>query len=159
MKLLLNGKSLGKKRVKNGVAVFQTRYAPGELTAVAYDGSGRETGRSQLYSSVGQAKVRLEPENMAVRRGEVVFVPVTLAGANGMRECAADSALTATVDGGELLAFGSANPSTEERFDVGTCTTYYGRALAVVRAGKPGKLAVTLRDGGTESSAVITVEP
>lgn len=159
VKLLLNGKSLGKKRVRNGVAAFQAKYAPGELTAVAYDEYGRETGRSQLFSSVGRAKLCLEPERTAVRQGQVVFVPVTLAGTNGMRECAADRTLTATVDGGELLAFGSANPRTEERFDNGSCTTYYGRAMAVVRAGKPGKMVVTLRDGGQESSAVITVEP
>lgn len=159
VKLLLNGKSLGKKRVRNGVAAFQAKYAPGELTAVAYDEYGRETGRSQLFSSVGRAKPCLEPERTAVRQGQVVFVPVTLAGTNGMRECAADRTLTATVDGGELLAFGSANPRTEERFDTGSCTTYYGRAMAVVRAGKSGKMVVTLRDGGQESSAVITVEP
>lgn len=158
VKLLLNGKSLGKKRVKNGVAVFKAGYAPGELTAIAYDKSGRETGRSQLFSSVGRAKVCIEPERLTVKAGETVFVQATLSGTNGRRECAADRTLTATVDGGELLAFGSANPRTEERFDAGSCTTYYGRAMAVIRAGKPGRLVVTVRDGGQESSAVITVE-
>ena len=158
VKLLLNGKSLGRKRVKSGVATFQTKYTPGELTAVAYDENGREAGRSQLFSSVGRAKPCIVPEKTTVKQGGAVFVPVTLAGANGMRECAADRALEATVDGGELLAFGSANPRTEERYDTGRCTTYYGRAMAVVRAGKPGRLVLTVRDGGQESSAVITVE-
>ena len=158
VKLLLNGKSLGKKRVKNGAAAFHAKYFPGELTAVAYDRDGRETGRSQLFSSVGRAKPCIEPECVTVRRGETLFVPVTLRGTNGMRECAADRVLTATADGGELLAFGSANPRTEERFDAGSCTTYYGRAMAVIRAGKPDRMVVTVRDGGQESSAVITVE-
>ena len=85
-------------------------------------------------------------------------VPVTLAGTNGVRECAADRCLTATVEGGELLAFGSANPRTEERFDAGECSTYYGRAMAVVRAGKPGRLVLTVRDGSQEVSAVMDVE-
>ncbi len=158
VKLLLNGKSMGRKRLKEGKAEFKLRYTPGELTAVVYDSQGRETGQSQLFSSVGRVRLCLEPEKARLATGEVVCVPVTLAGTNGVRECAADRCLTATVEGGELLAFGSANPRTEERFDAGECSTYYGRAMAVVRAGKPGRLVLTVRDGSQEVSAVMDVE-
>lgn len=158
VKLMLNGKSLGKKRLKEGRAVYKLRYAPGELSAVAYDREGRETGRSRLFSSVGRAKLSLRPERTGIRAGETVCVPVTLRGANGERECAADRPLTATVEGGELLAFGSANPRTTERYDAGECTSYYGRAMAVVRGNQPGELVLTVRDGSQESSAVIQVE-
>ena len=50
-----------------------------------------------------------------------------------MVECNADRKLTVSVEGGELLGFGSANPRTEERFDMGVYSTYYGKAQAVVR--------------------------
>lgn len=49
----------------------------------------------------------------------------------------------AALAGGELLGFGSANPRTEELFLTGSYTTYYGRALAVVRAGAAGKVEIT----------------
>lgn len=157
VKLLLDGRSVGKKRLKEGRALFKLRYAPGELTAVLYDGKGRETGRSSLFSAVGQAKACLEPEKLEAAPGETLCIPITLRGTNGVRACAADRVLTATVEGGELLAFGSAAPRTEERYDVGECTTYYGRAMAVVRAAKPGSLVLTVRDGRQERSAVIRV--
>ena len=53
-----------------------------------------------------------------------------------------DEKLKIEVKGGELLAFGSANPRTEECFDDGEYSTYYGRALAVVRAGEEGMIEI-----------------
>ena len=60
--------------------------------------------------------------------------PVTfLVGENGTVESNADRKMTVTVEGGELLGFGSANPCHKEQYHTGTFTSYYGRALAVVR--------------------------
>ena len=56
------------------------------------------------------------------------------------------------------MGFGSANPRTEERFDTGEYTTYYGRALAVVRAGETGKVTVSVTDGEKNAKAEIFVE-
>lgn len=74
--------------------------------------------------------------------GQVVYLPLTIRGKNGVVESNADEAVTLTVKGGELLGFGSANPCTTDRFDAGRCTTYQGCALAVVRLGE-GPLTVT----------------
>ena len=65
--------------------------------------------------------------------------------------------MTVTVDGGELLAFGSANPCTEERYDSGSFTTYYGRALAVVQAGEKD-MTVSVTDGTQTEKIVISVK-
>ena len=51
---------------------------------------------------------------------------------------------------GELLAFGSARPRTEERFDAGSHTTYFGYAQAVVRLGASGSATLKVRDRYTE---------
>ena len=88
--------------------------------------------------------------------GEVVYIPVTLKGENGVVEHNADRKLTVTVEGGELLAFGSANPRTEENFDEGTYTTYYGKALAAVRVEKD--CTVTFTDGKETVKAEIRVK-
>ena len=69
----------------------------------------------------------------------------------------ADRQVKVTVEGGELMAFGSANPRTEERYDSGSFTTYYGRAMAVVRAGHAGKVKITAK-GGETATAEITIK-
>lgn len=138
--LLLNGKTLGKKKLKECKAIFKTKYAPGTLAAVAYGADGRELARSSLSSATGKTHIRLTLEKSG---GDIVYVPVELVGENGVVESNADRRLTVTVDGGELLAFGSANPCTEEQYHTGTFTTYYGRALAVVRVGQSPHITVT----------------
>ena len=157
VELLLNGKSAGRKKVKECKAIFTVKYEPGTVTAVAYDASGHETGRSELVSASGPFGVAVRPEKTAVKPGEIVYVPVNIEGANGLVESNADRKLTVTVEGGELLAFGSANPCTEEQYHTGSFTTYYGRALAIVRTGESGTVKVTATDGRNYGSAEITI--
>lgn len=158
VELLLNGKKLAAAKFKNCKATFKAQYAPGKLEAVAYGADGCELGRSVLCSADAPLQLAVRPEKSAVKPGEIVYVPVTVEGANGVVESNADRSLRITVEGGELLGFGSANPRTEERFDTGEYTTYYGRALAVVRAGETGKVTVSVTDGEKNAKAEIFVE-
>ena len=154
VELFLNGKSLGRKPVAECMAIFKIKYAPGKLEAVSYGPDGSEAGRGCLVSSEGGISIALTPEDAALAAGEIGYVPVTLVGENGIAEMNADRLLHASVEGGELLAFGSANPCTEEQFHTGSYTTFYGRALAVVRSnGAP--LTLTVSDG--EKSASVTI--
>lgn len=157
VELQLNGKSLGKKQTKDGRAAFKTRYAPGKLTAIACDKAGREISRSELCSAEGKIRLHIDPEEKNVCAGEIVFVPVSLVGANGIVERACDRELSVSVDGAELLAFGSANPRTAERYDAGRYTTYYGRAQAVIRTVRVGTVTVSVTDGEQTAAAEITV--
>lgn len=143
VELVLNGKGIGKAKVKDCRAVFKTKYVPGKLEAIAYDVSGREVARSALETAKA-AQIHVRPEKESVVPGEIVYIPVTIGDGNNV-ECNADRKLTVKVEGGELLAFGSANPRTEETFHSGSYTTYYGAALAVVRAN--GNCTITVSDG------------
>ena len=158
VELFLNGKKLGSAKIKDCRATFKIKYAPGKLEAVAYGADGRELGRSALFSADAPLHLAVKPEKASVQPGEIVYVPVTIEGANGVVESNADRKLTVTVEGGELLGFGSANPRTEERFDAGEYTTYYGRALAVVRAGEAGEVTISVTDGEKSAKAEISVE-
>ena len=157
VELLLNGKSVGRKKIKECKAIFKVKYEPGTVMAVAYDASGRETGRSELRSADAPLKIAVRPEKAEVKPGEIVYVPVNIEGANGIVESNADRKLTITVEGGELLAFGSANPCTEEQYHTGSFTTYYGRALAVVRAGEAGSVKVSAAGGDLTGEAEIAL--
>ena len=157
VELSLNGKLLKRKKVKEGKAVFQVRYAPGVLSAVAFATDGKELGRSQLQSAEGPIQLLAEPEESQVRAGEIVYIPISLVGENGVVERNADRMLTVTVENGELLAFGSANPRTEERYDSSRFTTYHGRALAVVRAGESRTVTLSVTDGERTDTAEIAV--
>ena len=103
--------------------------------------------------------MRLEAERRVAEPGDLVYVRVLVSDDAGMVEMLDDRMLTAHVEGGELLAFGSARPRTEERYDVGAHTTYFGRAQAVVRMGTKD-VTLVVRDEraeGREERAVIRV--
>lgn len=159
VELRLNGKrvGLGKKAVKDGKATFKMRYFPGSLEAIAYDTAGQECGRSTL-ASAGPAKPTLRFEKDCAAPGEVLFVPISMADAHGIVESNDDRTLKVTVENGTLLGFGSANPRTEDDFLAGHAATYYGRALAAVRAADQGTVTVTVTDGTNSSSAAIQVK-
>lgn len=155
VELLLGGKSLGKKKIKECKAVFKTRYAPKALTAVAYAADGKELGRSCLSPAIGKTHISLTPEESS---SDIIYIPVEIVGENGVVESNADRKLTVTVEGGKLLAFGSANPCTEEAYHTGTFTTYCGRALAIVRAEGKHMITLTVTDGSETVSEKINIQ-
>ncbi|MBQ6035888.1 MAG: DUF4982 domain-containing protein [Lachnospiraceae bacterium] len=157
VELIINGKSAGRKKTKECKAIFKVKYASGTVAAAAYDAGGRETGRSELSSADGVRKITVSPEKKEAGPGEILYVPVCITGENGIIESNDDRKLSVTVEGGELLAFGSANPCTEEQYHIGTFTTYYGRALAIVRAGKSGQVTVKATDGKETAEAAVMI--
>ena len=102
--------------------------------------------------------IRITSEDSIVRPGEIVFINIDLVGENDVIKSNSDKQLKVLVKGGTLLAFGSANPCTEERYDTGIHTTYYGRALAVVCSESVGEMVITVSGDGLEPAVVkITV--
>ena len=146
VQLSLNGKKLGKKKVKDGRAVFSVKYEPGTLEAAAYDRNGALCGKTSLCSA-GNNVIRLNAEPAEFAGAKVRFIRVLLADEAGNTEANADRKLSVTVENGMLLGFGSADPRTEESFLAGEYSTYYGRALAAVRIGEEGMTTVTVSDG------------
>ena len=155
VELFLNGKSLGKKKLKDHKAVYKTSFQPGTLTAVSYDAQGKKIAEHSLVSANGSRQVAAVPENTKAGKGEIVYVDIEVRGENGIVESNDDRTLTVTAEGAELLGFGSANPCTEESYTEGKFKTYYGRAQAVVRVGKPGAAKIIVKDGDKEVTAVL----
>jgi hypothetical protein len=150
--LILNEKPVGRKKIKKFRAIFKVKYEPGILTAVAYDKNGVELSRASLVSATEAVNISVKPEKNTVTAREIVYVDIGLCDKSGVVESNADALLSVTVDGGELLAFGSANPCTEENYLSGSFTTYYGKAQAVVKAYKVGPMRITVNGGGLNPS-------
>ena len=154
--LRLNGRSIGRKRPHGCICRWRVPYEPGELVATALTARGEELGRTVLQSAV-DARVQLVPESDTARPGELVFVDVLIADEAGVVEHHDDRLLHASALGGELLAFGSARPRTEERSDTGVHTTYFGHAQAVLRMGTQD-LTLVVDDGGHERRVTIVCD-
>lgn len=129
-KLYLNGRHVGTKRVHDCHADFHLRYVPGELVGVACSASGLELGRAVLRSASGELGIRLSLER---RDGDVAFVRVDAADANGTVDGGRNDEVSVRVEGGELLAFGSAAQRSVRSYLEGVFPLRYGRGLAVVR--------------------------
>ena len=151
VELFLNGKSCGRKKTEEEKAEFFVSYEPGELKAVAYDGQGNVTGESALRSATGETQIRVRAEKpVSCNPEDIVYLDISLVGENGEIECSRDSLLSVTVEGGQLLAFGSAREKTEETFLTGSHTTYYGRSQAVIRM-EGASAKVTVKGEGLET--------
>lgn len=122
---------------------------------MAYTADGREQARHKLTSATGKITIAAKPEVTEAKAGEVVYVPVELIGKNGVVESNTDRKLRVTVTGGELLGFGSANSCHEEQYHTGSFTTYYGRALAIVRV--TDNTTINITDGKCSASVQIPV--
>lgn len=146
VRLMCGEHTVAVKTVNRCKATFSVRYTAEPLCAIALDRKGNELARSTLCAATPHASLAVIPEATTVTPGQIVYVDVQIADENGIVESNADRAVTLEVEGGELLGFGSANPRSDESFLDATATTYYGRALAVVRAGATGAVQLTATD-------------
>lgn len=160
VELLLDGRSLGVSAVgdeRDLIARFETEYRPGELTAIARTG-GAEIGRCVLTTAHGAVVVAATAEQDAVATGGLVYVPIRLEDADGIVPCDQDRTVTVSVTGpGQLAGLGTGRARTEETFDATSCTTWDGRALAIIRATGLGEITITVDAGELGSAAVTAV--
>lgn len=155
--LLLNGRPMGRKPLKNCIARFRLPYEPGTLEAVVYDEAGRETGRSALHTAAEPTRLQAVPEQPAVAPGRLAFIRLQYADESGTVKPLERGKLQVRVTGGRLLGLGSGCPYTTTGFLTDITDTYYGRALAVVQADGTGPVELTVTDGQLEGSCRVAV--
>ncbi|NHO65626.1 glycoside hydrolase family 2 protein [Aestuariicella hydrocarbonica] len=148
VELWLNGRSLGRKKagVKAGfVTRFCVPYEAGELMAVGYR-KGRESGRSSLRSA-DKVQLQLRAEKTTLEGlDDLAYIAIELADNQGVVESMIGDRLSISVAGaGELMGFGSANPTAVDTYTGTVCSTYLGRAQAIVRGTEAGEVTITVR--------------
>lgn len=150
--LWVNGKRIGRKRLKNCKTIFSTEYAPGIIMAVCLDRDGAEIGRTELRSAGPETRILLKADKTCLVAGSdsLCHLDIQFTDDNGIPKILEDRLVKVEVEGaGTLLGFGSARAYTEETFTTAEHSTYRGRALAVIKAGKqPGSIQVCVRAEG-----------
>ena len=86
---------------------------------------------------------------------DLAFVELTLVDEAGTTVTGGDRLITVEVDGpGVLQGLASARPDPEEPFTGTTCTTFDGRALAVIRPTGEGTITTRVTADGVDPQAV-----
>lgn len=157
--LSVNGKTVGRKKVRDCKTVFKNvTYEPGTIEAAAYDKNGNVIHSAKLQSAVGRTEITLTPDKTRLRPNgqDLCFLNIDLTDSKGIVKSSSDQKLTVRVEGpADLQAFGSARPAMEENFVSDTHTTFYGKALAVIRANKtPGVVKVTVSGNGLQEKTI-----
>jgi beta-galactosidase len=159
VELLINGKSVGRKKLGNGCrALFNTFYEDGEIKAIAYDKNGKEISSSFLKTAGNETVLRAVPEEKTVKAGGLCFIRLQYTDKDGIVKPTERNIINVQVTGGTLLGLGSACPYNADGYLNGYTDTYYGEALAVVKADGPGEMIFTVTDGKLNSSTKILCE-
>ena len=164
VRLLLNGKEIGVKRVSTETqfkAEFDVPYAAGELKAIAL-ANGSQIAEVKFKTAAQPAALRLKGDRQSIRRDRNDLSYVTLEVLDQDGEVVPDATVpvTLSISGeGELAAAGSANPKDIRSFRQPRPTTYHGRALAIVRpTGSAGTVTLQAQtDGLSPAMLVLTV--
>lgn len=156
IRLELNGKTVGTKKVKNYKALFPVRYAPGTLTAVALDREEKELSRTSLQTGGRDTFLRVTADKTVLRANgqDLCFAEIEFVDKNGHLKPYIEQPIEIKVLGSAaaLQGFGSALCKTDEVFSSLSHNAYRGRALAVFRAGyTAGKVQVTATSAGMVS--------
>ena len=158
VELYVNGKKVGKKKRGNDCMVkFKTTYQDGEITAVNVDKQGNELSRYSLYTGGDETILSVLPEKTQVALGEVCFVPLAYTDAKGNWKPLEHHRISVEVKGGELLALGHGGPFNTESYMNTDTDTYYGRAMAVVKA-TSDQVVITAKGNGLVGKAEISAK-
>ena len=143
IKLVLNDKVVGNKKLKKYKALFKLKYREGTLTAIAYDKNGKELTRHSLSSGKEIIGLKAVPEKTVLKAGsdELLYLPIEFCDNKGNIVPYLEKKITITTEGLTLLGFGSSLCKTNESYLDNVHTTHRGRALAVFKATERKKSA------------------
>jgi len=167
VELLLNGRSLGRKRkgaepfvmeVGKRVSddlkaetrsriVWQVPYAPGTLKAVAYEG-GRSVATAEVSTAGPPARLALAADRTTISADgeDLSFVTLRVEDRDGHLVPAADNLVRFAVTGaGRVAAVDNGNAASLEPFQADRRQAFGGLALLIVRSkrGEAGPISVT----------------
>lgn len=102
--------------------------------------------------------LQVKPETDFAKPEGLVFIPLQYTDEDGIWKPMEKHRLSVKVENGTLAGMGSANAYVEGNYTDDHTVTYYGEAMAIVRAGKTGTVKVTVKDESGEHIVEIPVK-
>ena len=162
--LFLNGKSLGRK--KKGEFEYRLRwddvvYEPGELRVVAYK-NGKKWATDTVKTAGPAAKLLLAPDRAKIANDgrDLSFITLTVADKDGVLAPRSMNPIHFEVSGpGEIVATDNGDATDMTAFPSKDRNAFNGMALAIVRAkkGEKGAITVTARADGLKDATTKVV--
>lgn len=160
VELLLDGKSLGKKKMgrqSRYIAHWEVPYKPGTITARGFR-AGKEVASSELKSAGKPEKINLTADRTELKATgqDLSYITVDLHDDAGIRNPKADNLVKFSVEGpGEILSAGSSNPVTTESYKKPYRKAYQGRCLVILKSGKEkGTIRLKAESEGLEPAEI-----
>lgn len=154
VRLFLNDRLIGCRRLKKFKASFSLVYQPGVLRAEALDTNGNVIAQHFLGTAQKETILWAEAEKKELRANgqDLCYVPIEFTDKKHCLKPYIEKRVDIAVEGCVSLAgFGSALCKTNEVFDRNHHMAYRGRCLAVLRAkNEQGKAKVSISAEGVE---------
>lgn len=137
VKLLINNKEVGFKKLKHYRTIFKTKYHAGEIKAISYDENKKELGSTILYSGDNKAKlaVKVSKNELLTNKNDLSYIDIYFVDSNNNLLPCVEQPVDVSLEGPiKLLSFGSALCTTDESYFDNTHTSYRGHLLLIVKA-------------------------
>ncbi len=157
VRLLLNGKIIETKQVKESRTVFKIKYHPGILKAEAID--NKEVKEAVSLKTTGKAcKLRLTADRTDINADgeDLSFVTVEALDSEGNIVTDANCQFSASITGqASIIAIGNADIKDDDPYYDTTHHTWKGRALIVVKSGsRKGNAALYVNSKDLKTEAL-----
>lgn len=138
VELFLNGKSLGKKAVKDHSASWQVPYTKGILTAVA----GKKKASLRTAGPAVRLQLQADTLQLSPNNQDLAYITVSLVDSSGHRNPDDTSLIQFKLEGpATIVGVGNADPRSLESNQASQRKAFHGRALVIIKAGKtPGAI-------------------
>lgn len=149
VELYLNGKRIGRKKLKDYKAIFKVKYKNGAIDAVSFDEKGSIIAKSSLVTGGKAKKIAAKTDKTVIAEGELIFAEIEITDENDNIVPYEEKRVEIRKNGSsvKLLGFGSALCKTDELFDKPYHNAYRGRCLAVFKGMKKGVSEFTVSYG------------
>jgi len=159
VELFLNGKSLGVQEIHDDAAprVWQVPYVPGELKAIARNGSGI-AATDELVTAGKAARIVLMTDHKKIADdwNAVAFVRAEVVDEHGVLVPGADNLISFTTSGpGTIAAVDSADNACTDPFRADQRHAYRGECVAYIKANAAsGRIEVSASSPGLKNAAI-----
>ena len=178
--LFINGKSQGRVTKDTSITLFNsdsaidkvnltrqkryrlmwmdTKYEPGTVKVVAYDGNGQPAMEKEIRTAGKPHRIVLTPdrETLDADGKDIVFVNVKVVDRNGV-ECPNEtSEMEIRVKGaGKFKAIANGNPASLESFQTPRMKLFSGQLTALIQTSEnPGTIHIEARSKGLRSASI-----